>query len=211
MRRASWLQRHSSALEPCRVAVGLLLFLSTSFAQYALTLWLPQIVRGFSGLNDLQIGFVSAIPNLAAAIAMVIVAAHSDQTGERGLHIAAVSAVSALGFLGCALVRSPVLAVIFLSLAAGGSSAHGPFWPLPSMFLTGVAAAGGIALINALAALSGFAGPYAVGLLTGASGVRNGLLLLAFVPLDRGSRSARTAGVHQYPFDVLHRAFQLQA
>ena len=164
--------------------LGLLLFLSTSFAQYALTLWLPQIVRGFSGLNDLQIGFVSAIPNLVAAMAMIIVGAHSDRTGERCLHIAAISAVSALGFLGCALVRSPVLAVIFLSLAAGGISAHGPFWPLPSMFLTGAAAAGGIALINALAALSGFAGPYAVGLLTGASGdFRNGLLLLAFVPL----------------------------
>jgi ACS family tartrate transporter-like MFS transporter len=164
--------------------LGLLLFLSTSFAQYALTLWLPQIVRGFSGLNDLQIGLVSAIPNLVAAIAMVIVAAHSDRTGERCVHIAAISAVSAVGFLGCALVRSPVLAVIFLSLAAGGISAHGPFWPLPSMFLTGAAAAGGIALINALAALSGFAGPYAVGLLTGAGGnFRNGLLLLAFVPL----------------------------
>jgi ACS family tartrate transporter-like MFS transporter len=63
-------------------------------------------------------------------------------------------------------------------------SAHGPFWLLPSMFLTGAAAAGGIALTNALAASSGFAGPYAVGLLTGASGdFRNGLWLLAFVPL----------------------------
>jgi MFS-type transporter involved in bile tolerance (Atg22 family) len=52
------------------------------------------------------------------------------------------------------------------------------------MFLTGAAAAGGIALTNALAASSGFAGPYAVGLLTGASGdFRNGLWLLAFVPL----------------------------
>ena len=165
--------------------MGLLVFLSISFGQYALGLWLPQIVRGFSGLSDLQIGFVSAIPNLVAVVAMVLVAAHSDRTGERCLHIALASAVAAAGFLGCALVQSPVLAVLFLSLASAGIlSAHGPFWPLPSKFLTGAAAAGGIALINSLANLSGFAGPYAIGLLNSASGdFRTGLLLLAFVPL----------------------------
>ena len=115
---------------------------------------------------------------------MVIVAAHSDRTGERCLHIAAASAAAVSGFVGCALVKSPVLAVMFLSLAAAGTlSAHGPFWPLPSKFLTGAAAAGGIALINSLANLSGFVGPYAIGLLNGSSGnFRSGLLLLAFVP-----------------------------
>jgi MFS transporter, ACS family, tartrate transporter len=66
-------------------------------------------------------------------------------TGERCLHIAPTSVVAALGFLGCALVTSPAFAVMFLSLAAAGClSAHGPFWPLPSKFLTGPAAAGGI-------------------------------------------------------------------
>jgi ACS family tartrate transporter-like MFS transporter len=165
--------------------MGVLVFLSISFGQYALSLWLPQIVRGFSGLTNLQIGFVSAIPNVVAVVAMVIVASHSDRTGERCLHIATASAVAVVGFLGCALVRPPALAVMFLSLAAAGLlSAHGPFWPLPSKFLTGAAAAGGIALINSLANLSGFAGPYAIGLLNNASGnFRSGLLLLAFVPL----------------------------
>ena len=80
--------------------MGLLVFLSISFGQYALALWLPQIVRGFSGLTNLQVGLVSAIPNLVAVIAMVIVAAHSDRTGERRLHIAAASAVAALDFSG---------------------------------------------------------------------------------------------------------------
>jgi ACS family tartrate transporter-like MFS transporter len=165
--------------------MGLLVFLSISFGQYALSLWLPQIVRGFSGLSNLQVGFVSAIPNVVAVVTMMIVAAHSDRTGERCLHIAAASGFAAVGFLGCALVQSPALAVTFLSVAAAGLlSAHGPFWPLPSKFLTGAAAAGGIALINSLSNLSGFAGPYAIGLLNGASGnFRSGLLLLAFVPL----------------------------
>ena len=151
--------------------MGLLVFLNVSFGQYALSLWLPQIVRGFSGLSNLQVGFVSAIPNLVAVIAMVIVAAHSDRTGERCLHVAATSTVAAFGFLGCALVTSPAFAVMFLSLAAAGClSAHGPFWPLPSKFLTGAAAAGGIGLINSLSNLSGFVGPYAIGLLNSGSG-----------------------------------------
>jgi len=74
--------------------------------------------------------------------------------------------------------------VLFLSFAAGGLlSVHGPLWPLPSKFLT-AAAAGGIALINSLANIGGFAGPYAIGLLNRASGdFHAGLLLLASVPL----------------------------
>jgi ACS family tartrate transporter-like MFS transporter len=165
--------------------LGLLVFLSVSFGQYALSLWLPQIVSGFSGLTHLQVGFISAIPNIVAVIAMVVVAAHSDRTGERCLYIAAASAVAAIGFIGCALVQSPTLALIFLSIASAGLlSSHGPFWPLPSKFLSGAAAAGGIALINSLANLSGFAGAYAIGLLNDASGnFRSGFLVLAFAPL----------------------------
>jgi ACS family tartrate transporter-like MFS transporter len=165
--------------------IGLLGLLSVSFGQYALGLWLPQIVRAFSGLTNLQIGFVSAIPNFVAVVAMLIVASHSDRTGERSLHIATTSVVAAAGFLGCALVRPPALAVLFLSIAAAGTiGGNGPFWPLPSKFLSGSAAAGGIALINSLCNLSGFAGPYAIGLLNNASGnFRSGFLLLACVPL----------------------------
>jgi ACS family tartrate transporter-like MFS transporter len=98
--------------------------------------WIP-LVRGFSGLGNLQVGFVSAVPNLVASVTMVIFTAHSDRTGERCLHIAAASGVAAVGFLGCALVKWPVFAVMFLSLAAAGLlSVHGPFWPMPSRFLT---------------------------------------------------------------------------
>ena len=165
--------------------LGLLVFLSISFGQYALTLWLPQIVSGFSGMSNLEVGFISAIPNLIAVVAMVLVANHSDRTGERFLHIAAGSAIAVLGFLGCAIVRSPVIGLVFVSVAfAALLSSHGPFWPLPSKFLSGAAAAGGIALINSLSNLSGFAGPYAVGLLNEATGdFRSSFLVLALAPL----------------------------
>ena len=167
--------------------MGLLVFLSISFGQYALSLWLPQMVSGFSGLTNLQVGFISAIPNLVAVIAMVIVAAHSRPTPGSGVCISpAPPPVAAAGFLGCALVQSPAASVMFLSIAAAGLlSAHGPFWPLPSKFLSGAAAAGGIALINSLANLSGFAGPVRNRLCCNdASGnFRSGFFLLALAPL----------------------------
>jgi MFS transporter, ACS family, tartrate transporter len=82
-------------------------------------------------------------------------------------------------------VRSPVIGLVFVSVAfAALLSSHGPFWPLPSKFLSGAAAAGGIALINSLSNLSGFAGPYAVGLLNEATGdFRSSFLVLALAPL----------------------------
>jgi MFS transporter, ACS family, tartrate transporter len=173
--------------------LALLILLCASFGQYVLGLWLPQIVRGFSGLSDFMVGLVTAVPNLAAAAAMVLVGAHSDRSGERVIHIAAAASVAALGFLASAYLHSPVLIVLALSLGAAGlQSAHGPFWTLPSMFLSGRAAAGGIALINSLANLSGFVGPYVIGLLRGASGdFHSGLLLLALVPLAGAALALR--------------------
>lgn len=84
-----------------------------------------------------------------------------------------------------AYLHTPVLVVLALSLAMGSLlSVYGPFWTLPSVFLRGSAAAGGIALINSVSVLSAFIGPYAIGFLKGASGdFHSGLLLLALVPL----------------------------
>jgi ACS family tartrate transporter-like MFS transporter len=158
--------------------LGVLILLSNAFGVYVLGLWLPQIVRSLAGWSNLMVGIVTAVPNIVAAGTMVLVGAHSDRTGERLLHIAAVAAIAGVGFVGSAWLHSPVLVVLALSLAAAGAiSSHGPFWTLPSRFLTGSAAAGGIALIVSIANLAGFAGPYIMGLLKGASGsFRSGLL-----------------------------------
>src|SRR5262249_49661085 len=152
---------------------------------YVLSLWLPQIVRAVSGLSDFMVGLVSAVPNLVAAVAMVVVGGHSDRTGERLLHIAASATTAAGAFLASAYLHSPVPIVLALSLAAAGLlSSQGPFWAVPSAFMSGSAAAAGIGLINSVANLAGFVGPYTIGLLKGASGsFRSGLLLLALVPL----------------------------
>jgi len=112
---------------------------------------------------------------------MVVVGAHSDRSGERLLHVAATATLAAIGFLVSASFHSPVGIVLGLSLAAAGLlSSHGPFWPIPSTFLSGSAAAGGIALICSIANLGGFIGPYVIGLLKRASGgFESGLVLLA--------------------------------
>jgi ACS family tartrate transporter-like MFS transporter len=160
--------------------LGLVLF-ACQCGSYGLTLWIPQIVQGISGASDLAVGFISAIPYIAAAIAMLAVGASSDRTGERFLHVALPSFVGAAGFAASAFLLTPVPGMIALTIAAMGDlSTRGPFWALPPRFLTGSALAAGIALINTMGSLGGFVGPYAVGLLRQSTGgFTAGMLLLA--------------------------------
>ena len=146
---------------------------------YGQLLWLPQIIKGASGLSTLAVGVLSTVPPLAAAIAMVRIAAHSDRTGERRLHVAVPSFVCALGFAATAgLVHAPILATAALTLVAIGiAGAFGPFWGLATSALGGPAAAATIALVNALGNIGGFAGPYVVGLVKDATGSFAGALV----------------------------------
>ena len=148
---------------------------------YGLTLWVPTIVKGLSGFTNLEVGFISALPYIAAAAGMVLIGRSSDRSGERFMHVAIPTAIGALGFVATAILKSPIPAMIALTVAAVGDyGTRGPFWALPGKFLTGSAAAAGIALINAMGAVGGFIGPYAVGYLKDASGnFESGLFLLA--------------------------------
>jgi ACS family tartrate transporter-like MFS transporter len=154
-------------------------------ASYGLTLWIPQIVKGLSGLGTFEVSMISALPYVAASIGMILIGASSDRSGERLLHLAIPTAVGALGFIASAYLTSPVPSIIALAFAAvGNTSTRGPFWALPTRFLSGRAAAGGIALINTVASVGGFVGPYVVGLvrnLTG--GFAGGLVFLAVLML----------------------------
>ncbi len=152
---------------------------------YGLTLWVPQIIKGLSGLSDLMVGVVSAIPYIGAAIGMVVIGMNSDRTGERILHIAVPGFIAAVGFTLSAFMVSPIPGMIALTIAAiGDLGSRGPFWSLPGKFLTSSASAGGIALINTIGALGGFVGPYAVGLVKEATGsFTGGLLFLAVLLL----------------------------
>ena len=148
---------------------------------YGLNLWIPQIVKDFSGLSNLWVGFVTAIPYVGAAIAMVWVGVRSDRRNERFLHVAIPSLIGAAGFAASTLGLAVVPAMVALTIAAMGDlSTRGPFWALPSRFLSGSALAAGIALINTIGSLGGFVGPTMVGYARDATGsFSGGLLFLA--------------------------------
>jgi MFS transporter, ACS family, tartrate transporter len=182
-------QRHNvglaaALLHPTVWQLCIVLF-ACQCCSYGLTLWIPQIVQGLSGLSPIAVGAISAIPYAAAAVGMILIGASSDRSGERILHVAIPSAVAALGFAASAYFTSPVPSMIALTVAAVGDiGTRGPFWALPTRFLTGSAAAGGIALINTFASLGGFVGPYAVGLVRGLTGsFAGGMIFLALVML----------------------------
>jgi ACS family tartrate transporter-like MFS transporter len=116
---------------------------------------------------------------------MIAIGWSSDRSGERLLHVAIPTAVGAVGFAVSAFYTSPVPGMLALTIAAVGViSTRGPFWALPTRFLTGRAAAGGIALINLFASIGGFVGPYAVGFLRDLTGsYAAGMLFLALLML----------------------------
>jgi ACS family tartrate transporter-like MFS transporter len=167
-------------LHPTVWLLSLVLF-ACQCGSYGLNLWIPQIVKGISGQSDLLVGFISAVPYIGAALAMLFVGASSDRSGERFWHVALPSFAGALGFAASAFLLSPVPGMIALTIAAMGDlCTRGPFWALPPRFLHGGALAAGIALINTMGSLGGFVGPYAVGFIREATGsYEGGLLLLA--------------------------------
>ena len=122
----------------------------------------------------------TAVPFLAAAVGIVIVAAHSDRTGERRWHVAACGAVAAAGLAVSATIASPIGAFATLACAAIDLYAFiPPFWSLPTAFLRGDGAAAGIGLINSVGNLGGFTGPYVIGWMQSLSGDFRGLGVLA--------------------------------
>jgi MFS transporter, ACS family, tartrate transporter len=156
---------------------------------YGFNFWMPQIVKALSGASDLGVGALTALPYAMAATGMVLMAAHSDRTGERRRHVAAAAWLAALGFAASvALGAHPVLSFLALCFAAVGTfSATPPFWSLPTAFLRGTGAAAGIAFINSVGNLGGFAGPYLVGAVKDLTGsFAGGLLILAAAPVLAG-------------------------
>lgn len=158
------------ALLDKRVLLLSLVYFGGTFAGYGIALFQPQIVHRLAAGFGLT-GVINAIPYVFAAVAMILWGRHSDRTGERPRHVAIAYSVGASGLIATALMTDPVLTMCTLVIAAMGQSSTGPtFWSLPTAMLSGTAAAGGIALINALGNLGGFFGPYLFGLVKDATG-----------------------------------------
>lgn len=152
------------------------IWLLYSCGYYGIIFWLPLLLKSVSGMSNVAIGFVSAIPYLCAGAAMLLVARSSDRTRERRLHLAISAFLSSLGFFAASALRSligeqvPVL-LLCLSVAASGVWAmFGPYWGIPTSILSGETAAAGFALINSVGVVGGYLGPYLVGELTAITG-----------------------------------------
>jgi D-galactonate transporter len=151
------------ALTNPKVLALALVYFGAVATNYGIAFWLPQIVKGF-GLSNVQTGFVSALPYIVGTVGMVLWSRRSDEKLERKLHAAFPFLIAALGIAGSTLVDSPALKMIALSIGAFGVFAVLPvFWTFPTAFLSGAAAAAGIAVINAVGNLAGFFGPFIMG------------------------------------------------
>jgi D-galactonate transporter len=166
-------------LDPKVLALALVYFAAVA-ANYGVAFFLPQIIKGF-GLSNAATGWITAIPYLIGVFAMIYWGRRSDRKRERKLHCATALVVAGAGIAGCAVFSDPVLKVIAISIGGAGIFGCLPvFWTLPTAFLSGAAAAGGIAIINSIGNLAGFFGPYVVGWLKDATGgFESGLLVIA--------------------------------
>jgi ACS family tartrate transporter-like MFS transporter len=179
------------ALTRPRVLVLGLLYFCLVVGLYGIGFWMPQVIQTF-GLAPLKIGFLTAIPYLFAAIAMVIWGWHSDRTGERTWHVALPLFVAALAFAWSASTLPLSLTMVALTLATLGIyAAIGTFWSLPTAILTGTGAAAGLALVNSMGNLAGLVSPTIVGAMRQATGsfaaallfLAGALLLAALIAL----------------------------
>jgi len=178
-----------------RVLALSLCYFGVVLGLYGVILWVPQILA-HAGIAPGRVGAAVAIPYTVAAIAMLWWSRRSDRRQERVRHIAVASVVAFLGLAGCAaLVDSPLLSVAAISIGAAGTLAIVPiFWTLPASILSGAAAAGAIALINAIGNVGGFAGPFVIGWIKEATGsftwgllaVAGGVLMTGIIALTIG-------------------------
>jgi ACS family tartrate transporter-like MFS transporter len=197
-------QRHGAdfrqAMTDTRVWFLILLYATVAYSSNAGSLYVPELIDNcFPDADETERGLISSVPSLCALVGMLINAAWSDRTRRHRLHVAGAAFVGSLGWILAASANSPIFRFIGICLAmAGMLSMLPPFWSLPTSFLSGAAAAGGIALINSVANIGGAVGPgtigkihdfdrtgsYAVALSTLAGVMFVGAILALFAPHD---------------------------
>ncbi len=153
------------ALSHPRVLLLCLLYFLIIIPGYGLDMFLAEVLKAaFPGASTTRLGFIAAFPSLVTVFVMVLWGRRSDRRRERRWHVALPSWWAAIGLALATLPVHPYVAVLALVLAVSGRwSSMGPFWGLPTAFLSGTAAAGGLALINSIGNLGGAFGPWVMG------------------------------------------------
>ncbi|MFK4723971.1 ACS family tartrate transporter-like MFS transporter [Bradyrhizobium niftali] len=168
------------ALRDIRVWLCTIVYLGFTVGSYGIQIWLPQILKQ-QDLTNLQVGWISALPYLIASVGMIIWARIADRSGKKIINLATCCFLAAAGFvLAIATGRFDLSLMGLTAALVGFTAARAIFWSIPTRFLTGIAAAGGIAFINTVGTTGGFFGPTIVGWLKDATGsFEAGLLAMA--------------------------------
>jgi nitrate/nitrite transporter NarK len=148
---------------------------------YTVSFWLPSIIKAQGVTDTMQIGLYSMIPSIAAAIAMVFIGRSSDRHGERRLHSAVPALIGAIALALAAVTSgSLALSLVYMTVATAAIwASYTVFWAIPSQYIKGDAAAGGIALINTIGLIGGFLSPTIIGYTRTATGsLQTGLLVM---------------------------------
>ncbi|MEG1709129.1 MAG: MFS transporter [Acinetobacter sp.] len=146
-----------------RVLALALVYFGTSAGLYTLSIWAPQMIKEL-GVTSMTVGLVNAIPPIISVVAMVLWSRHSDRTGERTWHVAIACMTAAVGLVIAASTYNMIGLIAALTIVnVGISCSKPPLWSMPTLFLSGTAAATGIATINSIGNLGGFAGPVMIG------------------------------------------------
>jgi MFS transporter, ACS family, tartrate transporter len=168
------------ALRDPRVLALSLMYLMSVTANYGIVFFMPQIIKGI-GLSNMMTGVVSSLPYIIGTIGLIAWGWSSDRNGERRWHLIVASTLGAAGLVFAGWTGASYWALLGMSAATIGIyGSRAAFWPMPSLFLTGTAAAGAIAMINAVGNLGGYLGPFIVGWIKDSTGsFQAGLYFLA--------------------------------
>jgi MFS transporter, ACS family, tartrate transporter len=168
------------SLTNIRVLALAIIYFGIVTASVGLVIFVPQIIKEL-GVSNLATGFLTAIPYIVGTVSMIAWGYVSDRMGERRWNLFTGCLVGAVGLIAAGLLGGSFWSLLAMCLATiGFYGSKGPFWPLPSTFLTGTAAAAGMALINSVGNIGGFMGPFVVGWIKDSTGrFDNGLYALA--------------------------------
>jgi ACS family tartrate transporter-like MFS transporter len=148
---------------------------------YGFVYFMPTLIKSATGDSDARVGLWAGVPYVFAAISMVVIGSHADRCRQRRWHVAGCAM---LGAIGLAVVaessHSAAGTIIWLVIAAVGIYGQlGPYWSIPTRYLRGTAAAGGIAVINCIGNLGGFVAPSVIGWAKNATGNLTAGMLVA--------------------------------
>lgn len=201
-----------ASLKDSKIWLMILIYFCIVAANSSLTFYGPTLVKEVGFTSPLAVGWIMAAAYLCGAAGMILNGIHSDRQQESRYHCGLAAALGSVSLLVIALLlkTSPLLTLVMLTLAIVGTMSAIPvFWQMPNRFLSGAAAAGGVALINSVANLAGFGAPWMLGLIKTATGqLTSGLyvvaafeicatlLILMFVPRFHKTVTATKASFH---------------